>query len=190
MKKLTVLLLCFISQSLLMALVIETSQFQASSSNNDPALVSLKSAYSTQRSEKMNSPILKVSDFNFLEFNVENEDILNTYFTLEDPTFLVEGDSSSLVVGPFKVAPSPVNSRQTSYFCYRLGSEQAVTLSLYSRRGRLVEIIDISSGSFPGGQAGYQKVPIPNVSSLSAGLYFAFLKVGNVLKRTKFEVQP
>jgi hypothetical protein len=194
MKKYMIALLLFFSPPLLWALVIEDTEFQGSLLDDD--LVKVRNSINVNSIDtsdfilNVSRSTLHAADFSFLKFTVEDESILDTYFTLEDPEFAVQGAEVAGLVGKLKVAPTPVNPDQTSYYAFRLGSDQNVSIALYTRRGQLVETIDITSGTSPGGLAGYNKVPIENVSELPAGLYFAFIRVGSDIQRTKFEVQP
>jgi len=187
MKYLSLFLVLFMTISVTAKpLIIESSQFQAGSEHTSS---SISEQHSIRGDTASFQPLeLRSSAFGFLGFDVEDEDILETYFISEEPDLLVQ--ESLIVIGDFKVAPSPVTQGRTSYFCYRLGNDQDVSILIYNRRGQLIESRAINSGVSPGGQAGYQKVPIDTASDYSAGLYFAFLKVDGEVKRTKFEIQP
>ena len=107
---------------------------------------------------------------------------------IQDPTEIDTQNTSDIgLVGKFLIAPSPVTSKTTSYFCYRLGADKDVRIYIYNRRGRIISTIDIESGSPNGGAAGYMRVPF-NLT-LPTGLYFAFLDIDGAITRTKFEVQ-
>ncbi len=168
-----VMVLIVVVTSVMADFVVHDQQFEAGVV--DPSL-------STQA-----TPI-RVSGFGFLGFNVEDDTILSTFFS-QDTNDLEPSATDVGLVGDFLVAPAPVRANATSYLCYRLGSDQPVSIYIYNRRGQIVHQYDSQAGNSNGGAAGYNRVAFSIFSKIPTGLYFAFLKVKGNIVRTRFEVQ-
>ena len=145
----------------------------------------------------------KASRFQVYAIQFETSDIdldhplnANSIFHLND---VEDGEITNQSIDPevldhFKVAPSPMRLGGASFFGYRLNIDMAVSIEIFDRRGRRLAGKSFNAGDYPGGRAGYNTVPIDSQlldGDVPAGIYYALLFYdGNVVKRTKFEIQP